>query len=73
MFSNERLFSLEDASGRVFMVLVPRELVEEDGDEGTILARVIADDAGVFLVRVPGEPLSERQTVYVKGSNLTRA
>lgn len=54
MFPNEVAFVIPDHAGQSYVVIVPKELVEEVNGRTTLRVRLVDRDKGIALVRVPG-------------------
>lgn len=72
MFPNEVSFIVTDHAGDTYIILIPREMVDETQDAPTISVRLIGREDDVVLVRVPGEPL-DSNVVSVNETELVPA
>ena len=72
MFPNEVAFVVTDHEGKSYVVLLPRESVEDLLGTPMIRVRVVDERHDLALVRLPGEPL-DSSTVSVRTDQLVPA
>lgn len=67
MFPNERAIVLTDHNGETYTLIVSADIVSRDG---VIHVRVIDEQGGIALVRLPGELLGAGSVISVQRSEL---
>lgn len=69
-FPNERVVVIEDHAGHEFALVVQESRVEESGDKGTVVVKVLDRKGDFALVRLPGELITSGRTLSVRDAQL---